>query len=70
MMHLAPDKIDLHMGWRSESLQKYYIRDYILTDPNGPAVQLAGVAREGLLNDFQLDMFNPVNEKLHSVKFN
>ena len=68
MVQIPPDRIDLHMGWRSQTMQKYYIRDFILTEPQGPAAKLAQFIRQHQLNSCQTHMCNNLGQPLTYVK--
>ena len=69
MLQIQPDKIDIHMGWRSDAMQKYYIKDFILTDPSGPAARLAQIVKSGNLGIIQQHMIDPT-EREKPVCFN
>ena len=49
--------IDVHMNWRSQSMRKYYLRDFIATNENSPAHLLAKAAESDKLNELQSSIF-------------
>ena len=56
---LDETSIDLHMGWLSDFMQKYYIMDFVNTKKNGPAHLLKKAVESGKLFRIQDHMLTP-----------
>ena len=56
---LEENSIDLHMGWLSDFMQKYYVMDFVNTRKFGPAHSLKLAIESGALFEIQNHMYNP-----------
>ena len=68
-LRLDPRDIDIHLARKSDFMQKYYIKDFLLTDLESPAAKLAWACKSGNLNNFQTHMRDPREKTEHSVFF-
>ena len=57
------EKIDIHLNWKSNYMRKYYTKDFIHTNENGPAATLARAIKNNLLEKHQQHAINPYEQR-------